>query len=332
MTFSTGVITLGISEAAGGGPGRTDVWDRPFGQPGQEMELIEMFGECHAHIIMDGKNYKAAVGLHRDGVADGPIREHFAAWQQADVTFVRDGGDARGVSARAREIAPEYGIDYRTPLFAIYKKGHYGGIVGLAFNGREEYRELVRRAKREGADFIKIMVSGLMEFDRYGVLTEEGLSAEEIREMIETAHDMGMKVMAHCNGDGPARAAIRAGLDTLEHGDYLERDTLDMLAESRTIWVPTLAPTGNLLGCGRYPDEQVEQILRRQMKCVRYVFDRGGRLGLGSDAGAYLVPHGQGLLDEYALMKQAVGPERVPELNERLRESESWIKKEMKRG
>ena len=68
------------------------------------------------------------------------------------------------------------------------------------------------------------------------------------------------------------------------------------------------------------------------MKCVRYVFDRGGRLGLGSDAGAYLVPHGQGLLDEYALMKQAVGPERVPELNERLRESESWIKKEMKRG
>ena len=127
-------------------------------------------------------------------------------------------------------------------------------------------------------------------------------------------------------------AQAGAGLDTLEHGDYLERDTLDMLAESRTIWVPTLAPTGNLLGCGRYPDEQVEQILRRQMKCVRYVFDRGGRLGLGSDAGAYLVPHGQGLLDEYALMKQAVGPERVPELNERLRESESWIKKEMKRG
>ena len=61
-----------------------------------------MFGECHAHIIMDGKNYKAAVGLHRDGVADGPIREHFAAWQQADVTFVRDGGDARGVSGKSR--------------------------------------------------------------------------------------------------------------------------------------------------------------------------------------------------------------------------------------
>ncbi len=289
-----------------------------------------MFGECHAHIIMDGKNYKAAVGLHKAGVAQGPIREHFEAWQQAGVTFVRDGGDACGVSARARELAPEYGIDYRTPLFAIHKKGHYGGIVGYAFQDRGEYRELVLRARREGADFIKIMVSGLMEFAQYGVLNEEGLPGEEIREMIETAHELGMKVMAHCNGDGPARAAILAGLDTLEHGDYLEKETLDMLAESRTIWVPTLAPTGNLLGCGRYPDAQVRRILRRQMDCVRYVFDRGGRLGLGSDAGAYLVPHGQGLLDEYALMKQAVGPENAAELDRRLKESEDWIKKEMR--
>lgn len=289
-----------------------------------------MFGECHAHIIMDGKNYKEAVGLHKNGVADGPVREHLEAWQQAGVTFVRDGGDALGVSKRARELAPEYGIDYRTPVFAIHKKGHYGGIVGHAFCDMEEYRALVLRAKKEGADFIKIMISGLMEFDQFGVLNEEGLSAEEIRQMIETVHDMGMKVMAHGNGDGPARAAIEAGLDTLEHGNYLEKDTLALLAESHTIWVPTLAPTGNLLGCGRYPDEQVEQILRRQMECIRYVFDRGGRLGLGSDAGAYLVPHGQGLLDEYAWMKQAVGPENTAELDRRLEDSEKWIKKEMK--
>ena len=290
-----------------------------------------MFGECHAHIIMDGKNYKAAVSLHRNGPAEGPIRQHLEAWQQAGVTFVRDGGDALGVSARARELAPEYEIDYRTPVFAIHKKGHNGGIVGHAFEDRKEYRELVERAKREGADFIKIMISGIMEFDQFGVLNEEGLSGEEIREMIETAHHMGMKVMAHGNGDGPVRAAIEAGLDTLEHGNYLEQDTLDLLAESHTIWIPTLAPTGNLLGCGRYPDGQVEQILRRQMNCVRYVFEKGGRLGLGSDAGAYLVPHGQGILDEYAWMKQAVGPGNTAELDERLRASEEWIKKEMKR-
>ena len=163
----------------------------PEGYKGADRK---MFGECHAHIIMDGKNYKAAVSLHRNGPAEGPIRQHLEAWQQAGVTFVRDGGDALGVSARARELAPEYGIDYRTPVFAIHKKGHYGGIVGHAFEDRKEYRELVERAKREGADFIKIMISGIMEFDQFGVLNEEGLSGEEIREMIETAHHMGMKV------------------------------------------------------------------------------------------------------------------------------------------
>ena len=290
-----------------------------------------MFGECHAHMIMDGKNYKAAVGLHKDSVKDEVIRVHFQAWKESGVSFVRDGGDALGVSRRAKELAPEYGIDYRTPVFAIHKKGHYGGIVGHAFSDQKEYLGLVRRAKQEGADFIKIMISGIMEFSEFGVLNEEGLSPEEIHWMMEIAHEEGMKVMAHGNGDEPVRAAIEAGLDTLEHGNYLSEDTLELLAESRTIWIPTLAPTGNLLGCGRFPDEQVQQILDCQMQHIRYAFERGAHIGLGSDAGAYLVPHGQGLLDEYAYMKQAVGESQEAELKKRLQESEDWITKEMRK-
>ena len=150
--------------------------------------------------------------------------------------------------------------------------------------------------------------------------------------MIEIAHAEGMKVMAHGNGDRPVQAAIEAGLDTLEHGNYLTKDTLEMLAESRTIWIPTMAPTGNLLGCGRFPDVQVQQILEFQMQRIRFAFDKGAHIGLGSDAGAYLVPHGKGLLDEYAYMKRAVGEEREPELRKRLQESENWIKKEMKQS
>lgn len=291
----------------------------------------EMFGECHAHIIMDGKNYRAAVDLHRDGVKEEVIRAHFQIWKDAGIMFVRDGGDALGVSGRAKQIAPEYGIDYRTPVFAIHKRGHYGGIVGHAFSDWREYRELVERAKREGADFIKIMISGIMAFDTFGALTEEGMPDDEIRQMIHIAHEAGMRVMAHGNGDRPVRAAVEAGLDTLEHGNYLERETLDLLAESETIWIPTLAPTGNLLGCGRFPDEPVRRILRRQMDCIRYAFDKGARIGLGSDSGAYRVPHGQGLLDEYRWMCEAVGEERKTALGIRLSEAEAWIQSEMKR-
>ena len=83
-----------------------------------------MFGECHAHMLMDGINYREAVARHRDAVCEEKVREFFEAYQRAGVSFIRDGGDNAGVSKRASEIAGEYGIDYRTPIFAVHKEGH----------------------------------------------------------------------------------------------------------------------------------------------------------------------------------------------------------------
>lgn len=54
-----------------------------------------MFGECHAHIIMDGVNYRHAVDMHKNGPDDKIIREHLKAYQERGIVFVRDGGDAR---------------------------------------------------------------------------------------------------------------------------------------------------------------------------------------------------------------------------------------------
>ena len=63
-----------------------------------KQRLRGMFGECHAHIIMDGVNYRHAVDLHKNGPDEGAIREHLKAYQDRGITFVRDGGDALGVS------------------------------------------------------------------------------------------------------------------------------------------------------------------------------------------------------------------------------------------
>ena len=166
-----------------------------------------MLGECHAHVIMDGKNYKEAVALHKNGVVEQVIHDCFAKYREAGITFIRDGGDALGVSKRAKEIAPEYGIKYLTPIYAIHKCGHYGGIVGKGFDSLKEYHALVKEAKVLGADFIKVMISGLIDFCEFGVLTEDGLSSEEIKEMICIAHEEGMAVMAHCNGARTMEAA-----------------------------------------------------------------------------------------------------------------------------
>ena len=85
-----------------------------------------MFGECHAHALMDGVNYREAVALHREKANEEAVRQCLRAYQEAEVSFVRDGGDPYGVASLAARLAPEYGIDYRTPVFAIHKNGHYG--------------------------------------------------------------------------------------------------------------------------------------------------------------------------------------------------------------
>lgn len=283
-----------------------------------------MFGECHAHLFMNGYDYKKAVNSHKNGPDEGIIRACLKAYADAGVSFVRDGGDAFGVSARAKSLALQYGIDYRTPVFAIHKKGCYGGIVGRGFETFAEYAALVRDARFQGADFIKIMTTGIMDFDRDGSVTGAALSAAEVKEMVHIAHAEGMAVMSHTNGDGPCRDALAAGVDSLEHGNFMEIDTIQMLADSPAVWVPTLSTVKNLLGTGRFQERTIQGILEKGKERISLAFEAGARLGLGSDAGAYGVFHGHGILDEYALFLEIVGKEK--KIDSKLHESERIIK------
>lgn len=258
-----------------------------------------MFGECHAHMIMDGVNYKKAVAQHRDGVVDAVIRQHFEEYAKRGISFIRDGGDTCGVSRRAAQLAGEYGITYRTPVFAIHKKGHYGGLVGLAFSDLREYRERIAQVRAQGGHFIKIMLSGILDFSRSGALTEAPLQKDEIREMIHIAHEEGFSVMAHVNGREPVLAAVEAGVDSVEHGNFLDEETLQALAESPTVWVPTYVTITNLIGSGRFDDVALRRLKQEAGARIQRGFALGANIALGSDAGAYRVLHGQGLLDEY---------------------------------
>ncbi len=266
-----------------------------------------MFGECHAHLFMNGRNYREAVNLHRGGVQEADIREKFRQYRERGITFVRDGGDALGVSAFAKRIAPEYGITYLTPLFAIHRNGHYGGIVGYGFDNMREYHALVKRAAAEGADFIKVMFSGIMDFGREGALTEESLGAEEIRWMIRIAHEEGMAVMAHVNGARAVKDAVEAGVDSVEHGNFMDEECLQALAESRAVWVPTYVTITDMIGDGRYDDGALRRLADRQGERIRRGFALGAKIALGSDAGAYCVPHAQGVIDEYREFRRLLG-------------------------
>ena len=264
-------------------------------------------GECHAHALMNGINYRAAVNLHREGANEQAVRQCLRAYQEAEVSFVRDGGDPYGVASLAARLAPEYGIDYRTPIFAIHKNGHYGEIVGHGFDNLKEFHGLVLKAGEEGADFIKIMTTGLLDFKNHGKVTGEPLEAEEVKEMVHIAHEEGFAVMSHTNGVYGTRAAIEAGVDSLEHGNYMDEETLSMLADSDTVWVPTLVTVRNLIGCGRYEDAILRPIAERAEELLRLAFRKKAKVALGSDAGAYMVPHGSGICQEFDSFCQILG-------------------------
>ena len=274
-----------------------------------------MFSDCHVHMLLDGDYYKTAIGRHRAAPDEGFIRETLAEYRRLGYGYLRDGGDRWGVGAKARDLAGEYGIEYRSPLFPIYKKGHYGAFIGRGFESLAEYRALAEEVRRGGGDFIKIMVSGLMDFGRFGVLSEPGLAPKIIRELVHIAHEEGFAVMAHANGAATVTAAAEAGADSVEHGAYLLGESLEAMAEAGTVWVPTLATIGCLLGDGRYPESQVREILASAQENVRRFAALGGILAPGSDAGAYRVYHGKGGLTERALLKEALGPETEERLN-----------------
>lgn len=287
-----------------------------------------MFGECHAHIFMNGINYREAVKCHKDGADEKIIREHLEAYRKAGVNFVRDGGDPYGASVLARKLAPEYGIDYRTPVFAIHKTGHYGSIVGRSFADLKEFHSLVLEAGRQGADFIKIMTTGLLDFADQGKVTGTPLDKKEVREMVHIAHEEGFAVMSHTNGIYGVQAAIEAEADSLEHGNYMDEECISMLADSHTVWVPTLVTVRNLRGCGRYEDGVLTPIIRKTEENLLLAFQKKAQVALGSDAGAYMVMHGSGILDEYAAFRSVLGDS--PEIEEWLGCGEDKIRKQFR--
>ena len=253
--------------------------------------------ECHAHIFMDGVDYKKAAAAHENGPREDLIREHLAAYQKAGISYVRDGGDPYGAGVLARSLAPEYGITYRTPVFAIHRAGRYGKIVGRAFSDWKEYCTLVREVRRAGGDFIKIMTTGILDFATKGHVTSEPLSREEVFAMTAAAHDAGLSVMAHVNGAQAVMDAAEAGVDSVEHGNFQNEESICCMAEHATIWVPTI---------------------ETQKKGLQLAFEKDVVLAAGSDAGAYGVLHGKGIREEESVMRKILGAENGQELEKRL--------------
>ncbi len=284
------------------------------------MQTERELYECHGHLLMDGVDFKAARARHLAGPNRSIVEEELASLAARGVKYYRDGGDAQGVSLLGRRLAPDYGIEFATPGFAIHREGLYGGLVGRGYSDLAGYRGLLRDLREAGGDFVKIMVSGMITFRTYGETSCEHLPAEEIGELIRIAHGEGFAVMLHVNGDDAIRAVIGAGGDSIEHGYFMREETLSQLAESETVWVPTLAAVAAFIGRKGFDESVARETVEKQKAALKFAADRGASIAAGSDSGAVGVPHGPGTETEYRLLAEAgLKPESVRAGSEAIR-------------
>ena len=189
--------------------------------------------------------------------------------------------------------------------------GGHGAFVGREADGPQDVRKAVREQRRDGADCIKFIATG-------GVLTKGAvpgiaqLSENEMRAGIEEAHAHGMHCAAHAIGTEGIKNALRAGIDSIEHGHLVDDAGIALFVERDAYLVPTLAAIRCILDGGEgaaMPDF----VLRKAREIAEHAYDNlrraraaGVRFAGGSDAGTPFNGH-DGFAFELELMQSLLG-------------------------
>jgi imidazolonepropionase-like amidohydrolase len=188
--------------------------------------------------------------------------------------------------------------------------GDPGPLNGI-INGPEDAAKAVREHYKLGDDVIKIMPSG-------GVLDEGAsgdnsqMTLEEIKAIVSTAHDYGFAVAAHAHGAEAIRRAVVAGVDSIEHGTFMDADDMKLMVEHGTWYVPTIIAGDFVMRQAKVPGYYPPQVAAKALAIGPLIQATAGRaykahvkIAFGTDAAVY--PHGQNA-HEFELMVGAGMP------------------------
>ena len=285
----------------------------------KDKTVVPGMVDLHVHLTGDpgGDFWKGAVEPDEWDVVVGAKNARLTAL--AGFTTVREAGSGPASAFSLRRGTAEGFIDgprivAAGPSLAIV--GGHGDISGFrpevnelldsgfTCTGAVECAEKVRLASQNGADIIKITATG-------GVLSQQGRGLEahftsaEMKSIADTAHSLGLKVMAHAHGARGIEAAARAGIDSIEHGTYLDEAAARAMKDNGTVLVPTLMAFKGVterLGQGVYTPV-VEDKIRDVAETARVFMGKALRWGVpiafGTDAGVF--GHGRNA-GEFALM------------------------------
>lgn len=190
--------------------------------------------------------------------------------------------------------------------------GHEAGPLEGVINGPDQARYGVRLNHKYGADVIKVCASGGVLSPTDDVDTPQ-LTQEELNAIVDEAHALHRKTAAHAHGAEAAKRAIRAGIDSIEHGSFLDDEDLDMMKQRGTYLVPTLMAAQGLqekFDRNIYMPPAIAAKAHTAINAMHGTFQRalakGVNIGLGTDAAVY--PHGRNAEEFHQMVDLGMKP------------------------
>ena len=207
---------------------------------------------------------------------------------EAGITTLRDCGARRQLDIQLRK-AIESGV-IRGPRLLVSGvpltvTGGQCWFLGGEVDSPAEIRRLIRQQVKAGVDWIKVFVTGGVATQSANML-RPAFSAEDLRIIVEEAHEAERLVVAHCHGGPGTRHAALAGVDTLEHGVYVPREDLELLAERRIPLVITYGVYERGMSSPDVPDffrQKCVEVMARYLETIAQAREAGVRIAVGTD-------------------------------------------------
>ncbi len=261
--------------------------------------------DCHVHLALSGGRGK-----------DSPENQgnHLHQLLKGGVLAVRDGGDrdclTLGMVNNGGCSEGPVGPYIVATGCALRRKGMYGSFLGPGLKSKDDLAKMVAQMAAHAASQIKILASGLVSFCQYGAVGPMQFSPEDLSFIVREARGYGLHVMAHVNSAQGVKAAVLAGVRSVEHGYFLDGDCLDLMAERGSYWVPTIVPVANtaVKMKGYFTDREltvIENTYRRQQEMVCRAVEKGVKVAIGTDSGAPGTEFGRSYIEELLLFQEA---------------------------
>ncbi|WEV40468.1 amidohydrolase family protein [Lactobacillus sp. ESL0681] len=249
---------------------------------------------CHTHTVNDPS---AADGDPTANVVETTVRsvKNLHTFLQSGVTYIRELGSNYDIDITLSRLIAEGKITKVPEILpsgrAYSMTGGHGDTpnFGHAVDSPDEMRKAVRQGLKLGAKNIKVMATGGV-MTKNDFMNDPQLSVAEMHAAVEEAHHKGLTVAAHAEGNPGIMNAIKAGVDSIEHGFYVNDEEIDLMLEQGTYLTPTVVadwafPT---YAEGKVPEWEIKKAadaLDDLRKNITHAKDRGVKITLGTDAG-----------------------------------------------